>query len=449
MVLAAVPKVATNAFPTGNNPYRESDYNFAMGTPRRRFLKSGSVLAACLTGCLGFNAGSTDDVEQLPEDDREVETVRQVQQTVSKTWPTGTGASSLVQTADGGFAFVGDRLNTTTDVEQRDALLVKTDPNGEEEFAKTFGGDQRDVGLSLVQTSDGGFAFTGNTESTGPGRQDVWLVKTDASGQEQFSKTFGGEESDIGRAITQSQGGFAIGGSNTTAGGAGSDFWLVRTDASGNKQFSIPYGRDGNEQIEDIITTSDGGLAVTGHTTSFGETQDIWLLKTDAFGNVKFDVTIGGSGLEGSTFQGADTGHALVETALGGYAIAGRTNTIGAGRFDALLATVDATGALTFVRSYGGKNPDTVGTVVQPRAGGYLLGGSTESFGDREFSGLLVHTDDGGTRQAVGTLVPRDDWAERGLVSIQSLTQTDDGGFAFVGRTGRRAWLGKIPAGEL
>lgn len=104
-------------------------------------------------------------------------------------------------------------------------------------WSKTYGGTRNDYGLSVIQTSDGGYAIAGYTDSSGAGDYDVYLVKADSSGNAQWSKTYGGTGLDIGDSVVQSSdGGYVIVGYTSSFGAGGTDVYLVKTDSSGNLQ---------------------------------------------------------------------------------------------------------------------------------------------------------------------------------------------------------------------
>ena len=196
------------------------------------------------------------------------------------------------------------------------------------EWNKTYGGAKGDVAMSLVQTSDGGYALAGHTESFGAGWADFWLVKTDSSGNMLWNKTYGGTKDDGGMSLVRtSDGGYALTGYTESFGAGLADFWLVKTDSSGNMLWNKKYGGADLDVAESLVQTSDGGYALAGHTFSFGVgSSDFWLVKTDSSGNMLWNKTYGGA-----NDDGADS---LVQTTDGGYALAGRTFSFGVGSSD-------------------------------------------------------------------------------------------------------------------
>jgi hypothetical protein len=110
-------------------------------------------------------------------------------------------------------------------------------------WTHTYGGANYDVGESVVETSDGGYAIAGYTASYGTGSDDVWLVKTDANGSAQWNQTYGGINFDDGYSLVEtSDGGYAIAGCTSSFGAGDWDFWLVKTNASGNMEWNQTYG---------------------------------------------------------------------------------------------------------------------------------------------------------------------------------------------------------------
>jgi predicted secreted protein len=239
----------------------------------------------------------------------------------------------VIQTADGGYTVAG--WTNSFGAGGADAWLIKTDGSGNMQWNKTYGAPGTDYGLSLVQTIDGGYAFAGSTTSFGAGSADVWLVKTDASGNMQWNKTFGGTGYDeVYALVVTSDGGFAMGG--TTWSGAAGNFYLIKTDGAGNMQWNKTYGGTLDDYAGDMCQTSDG-YALAGYTISFGAGgRDFWLVETDASGNMQWNMTYGGIGLDGA--------YAFVQTSDGGYALTGSTSSIGAGGNDVWLIKVDSAG---------------------------------------------------------------------------------------------------------
>jgi RHS repeat-associated protein len=169
----------------------------------------------------------------------------------------------------------------------------------------------------LGQTSDGGYIVAGNTSSYGAGGSDAWLIKTDASGNQQWSKTFGGASTDGARSVCQtSDSGYILAGPTASYGAGNYDFRLIKTDASGNQQWSKTFGGTSDDDAKSVCQTSDGGYIVAGNTSSYGAgAGDAWLIKTDAGGSQQWNHTFGGIS--------SDDANSVCQTSDGGYVFAG------------------------------------------------------------------------------------------------------------------------------
>lgn len=293
-------------------------------------------------------------------------------------------ANSLIQTSDEGYALAG--FTYSYGVGDRDFWLVKADANGNAQWNRTYGASGTDWAYSVIQTGDEGYALAGYTQSFGPGLQNFWLVKTDAAGNMQWNKTYGGTNSDIAYGVLQTEdGGYILAGQTSSYGAGLADFYLVKTDASGNLQWNRTYGEVGTDVAYSLTLGVDGGYALAGYTNSFGSGYNFWLIKTDASGNMQWNKLFGGAG--------ADYAWSMIQTSEGGYALAGRTNSYGAGDYDFWLIKTDWTGNVQFSKTYGGTNWDSAQSLVQTVDGGYALAGFTYSYGagDRDF--WLVKTE--------------------------------------------------------
>jgi hypothetical protein len=189
--------------------------------------------------------------------------------------------SSVLQTADGGYIIVSDKRSFKTGV---DIWLIKTDSNGNKIWERTFGGNDYDYAHSVQQTADGGYIISGETKSYGTGNADVWLVKTDSAGYKVWDQTFGGEQRDSGLSVQQiTDGGYIISGETESYGAGNSDVWLIITDSDGNKVWDQTFGGEQRDSGLSVKQTPDGGYIVIGETESYGAGgTDVWLLKLSA-----------------------------------------------------------------------------------------------------------------------------------------------------------------------
>ena len=246
--------------------------------------------------------------------------------------------SSIALTSDGGYIIGGSKF--PNDIKKTDFYLIKIDSYGNIIWSKTIGGIMYDRAQAAQQTSDNGYIITGWTSSYGAGDEDVWLVKTDSNGNELWNRTFGTYKWDQGICVRETpENGLLIAGNTNSYGVGQFDFWLIKTDNLGNEQWNKTFGGINNEQVLSLQVTSDYGYIITGYTNSFSNgNKDIWLIKTDSLGNEQWNRTFGG--IEN------DAGRAIRQTIDGGYIITGSTSSFGNGKSDLWLIKTDNHGVV-------------------------------------------------------------------------------------------------------
>jgi hypothetical protein len=255
-------------------------------------------------------------------------------------------------------------------------------------FAKTYGGTSDEMARFVQQTSDGGYIVVGETNSFGEFDLNIFLIKTDAKGNVQWAKTYEVRDFEYAYSVQQtSDGGYIVAGLTTHFRG-NLDILLIRTDANGNIIWAKTYEGTDYEYVNSVQQTSDGGYIVAGLTGSFGAGEgDIFLIKTDANGNIIWAKTYGG--------PDDDSAYSVQQTSDGGYIVAGWTNSFGAGEREIFLIKTDAKGNIQWAKTYG--ETDTIDrgaySVQQTSDGGYILASTTISFGAGERDIFLIKTD--------------------------------------------------------
>lgn len=364
---------------------------------------------------------------------------------------------SIQQTSDYGYIVAGkstsDNGDLTSNNGSYDFWIIRLDSEGGVIWQKSLGGDLADVANEIRETADGGFLVAGYARSSdgdvtgNHGSDDAWLVKFDASGTLEWQKCLGGTDSDYANSILQTpDGGYIIAGSTSSDNGdvsgshGSSDIWLVKTDASGNILWQHCYGGTLEEIATAVKKTSDNGYIVAGYSNSNdGDLSsnaggyDYWIIKTDEMGNVEWQRSFGGSNW--------DWAYDIHQTLDGGYVVGGTTlshdgEVVGSnGSWDFWILKLDALGNLQWQKCLGGSSSDRLYELAQTQGGTYIVSGSTNSdngdvsgnHGDSDF--WIAGIDETGNlfwQQCFGGAENDEPW---------SVSLTDDGGFIVAGLT--------------
>jgi hypothetical protein len=327
---------------------------------------------------------------------------------------------SMQITADNGYIIVG--FTDSFGAGYGDVYLIKTDAYGNTEWERTYGGNGWDHGYDVKQTRDGGYIVCGYTQSFAIDSIDIWLLKIDGSGDTVWTRTYGGPEIDAAISVIETSDSFFVAVGTTESFGSGyQDLYLIKVNANGDSLWTKVYGGIWNDVPEDIQETSDGSFIITGTTASFGAIgANLWLLKTDANGDSFWTKTYGGVNW--------DRGYEIRETSDNGYIIAGLTETPGSGWFDVWLVKTDINGDTSWTKKYGGPDDDEARSIQVVSDGGYIV---TGNFDHGSYSGdvYLLRTDANGDTLWTTTFGGQQ-W-ERGI----KVRITSDGGYIIVAET--------------
>ena len=300
--------------------------------------------------------------------------------------------------ASGGFIIAG--VTCSFGAGSFDVYLIRTNADGDTLWTQTYGGTNWDKGSFVQECASGGFIIAGYTGSFGAGERDVYLIRTDADGDTLpdsvgtgWTKTYGGISYDYGNSVQEcAGGGFIIAGYTKSFGAGSEDVYLIRTDADGAPLWTKTYGGTDSDRGNSVQECAGGGFIIAGYTKSFGAgSEDVYLIRTDADGAPLWTKTYGGTD--------SDRGESVQECAGGGFIIAGETESFGAGQRDVYLIRTDADGDTLWTKTYGGTGSDRGESVQECAGGGFIIAGKTESFGAGQSDVYLIRISEAGVEE--------------------------------------------------
>ena len=318
-------------------------------------------------------------------------------------------AQAVVNTTDGGYAILGHAQSMDGDVlnksnESYDYWLLKFDATNQLQWQKTYGGSDDDRGVDLIQTSDNGYAVIGKSKSNdlevseNAGFDDFWVSKLDSSGTIIWEYSFGFAGSDTPYSIIQTNDdGYLLSGvldvsasngqgdrNSILSRHAGGDYWVIKLNASGVKQWSNYYGGSFTDTAYDAIQTEDDGYIIIGSsdsddvdTTNNLGSYDFWILKISATGTLVWEKSFGGSEI--------DEAHAISQATDGNYLIVGdtRSNDLeisqNNGAADLWIVKITPEGTLLWEKTLGGSSFDVGRSISKTQDNGFLVSGSSRS----------------------------------------------------------------------
>ena len=318
-------------------------------------------------------------------------------------------AKSITNTSDGGYAILGYTQSLDGDVINKtntsyDYWLLKFDQNHNLQWQKTYGGSGDDRGNEVIQTTDGGYAILGNSQSNDGdvsenfGFSDYWVSKLDASGNILWEKSLGYAGTDTGISIKETNDlGFLLTGvldvtasggngnsKNTKINHAGGDYWVIKLNMAGDKQWSKYYGGTFTDTPYDVIETEDNGYIIVGSSdsadvdiSSSQGTYDFWVIKINSTGTMVWEKSFGGSEI--------DEAFSIIKSSDGNYVIVGDTRSNDKnvshnnGASDLWIIKISPSGNLLWEKTFGGTSFDAGRSISNTSDNGFLISGSSRS----------------------------------------------------------------------
>jgi len=343
------------------------------------------------------------------------------------------GAYAVTQTTDFGYFVVG----YSGGIGGSDVYVVAADQYGEESWTQLFGGTDDDCGYGVATFTDGGVLAAGWLVTGG--NAEVALHSNMANGDQRWIRVYGGSQDEIAYSVARnSDGGFVVAGETYSFGAGAPNMYVLRIDSLGDTLWTRTYGGANEDCARSAQQTADSGFIICGKTLSYGAgLGDIYLVKIEADGDTAWTRTYGGAR--------ADEGWSVRQTVDDGYVITGSTNSFGAGGADIYLVKTGANGDTVWTRTFGGAGADVGCSVQQTSDSGYIIGGT---FGTGGLDACLIKTDRNGDTIWTKTFGGMND--DRG----SAVQQTADGGYVLAGILGgtgsNSIWLIKTdPAGNV
>lgn len=284
-------------------------------------------------------------------------------------------ATCIQKTNNNGYIIVGRTSSFGSG--SIDVFCIKTDQNGDTLWTRTYGGTESDDGSGIIQTNDNCYLIVGATSSLGAGLSNVYCIKIDVNGDTLWTKTYNKKNSNYGASVIQTvDNGYLIVGTTSNLGVPNSkDGYIIKINSVGDTLWTNTITGIGDDWAFTALELSDGNYILSGATNSFGSGgYDIYLTRLDNIGNVIWMKTYGGVEDDwGGIFQKTDDN---------GYVILGNTYSYGLGIADIYLIKTNEYGDTLWTKTFGGTGDDWGSCVKQTTDNGFIISGYTNSFGN-------------------------------------------------------------------
>ena len=302
--------------------------------------------------------------------------------------------SGLAVTVDGQYLVSGSSIqknqNPAGNNQNKgyDYHILKLDQQGQKVWEKYFSGNQHDYLSSTVSTREGGFLLAGTSYSSlaldkkdkSNGSSDIWLIKIDENGEEQWQKTIGTRYSEEARSVTQTtdEGYVVAGSTNHPKLGYGSkDVLVVKLDKSGKIISQLILGGNGLDEVEKVIPTKDGGALLgiysrsgiyEGQSKSKINSKDLNISMTQNSNSESSSNNPSNTSESNSNKQNSES-----------YDITFYGKTFGNyGEGDYWIVKLDKNGNVQWEKNFGGSEDDHIRTMALTDSG-YIIGGESRS----------------------------------------------------------------------
>lgn len=290
-------------------------------------------------------------------------------------------------------------------------------------FEKIYGASGYDYGYSVTQVYDKGYVVAGATTSKGLGSTDAYLLKVDSIGTVKWDKTFGGINIDQLYSIkTTNDSGLVVAGFTNSLGHGGYDMYVIRTNKLGDSLWTKTYGGADWDFAYSIEKTNDGGYILAGGTYSYGKgDEDMYLVKINANGDTLWTKMYGGIN--------EDEAWKAKQTNDGGYLIVGTTKSFGDVNGDMYIIKTNSMGDTLWTTRYGGTDIDEAYDIIEKDDGQIIVCGRTNSMGSGNFDGVVVYL------SSTGTYIHHDLYGGTDDDGFYSMNLAANGRFAVSGYT--------------
>lgn len=294
--------------------------------------------------------------------------------------------NAVIETSDNGYLIA--TYTTSFPPEGTNIRLIKTDAIGDTIWTRVIPESNGCViafAGCVVETNDNGYLVAGSG-SKAPNFNQIMLFKVDQSGAPEWHREIGGSSDDYGGCLqTTEDGNFILAGHTYSFGSGLCDGYLIKFDQNGEVLWSNAIGGTNYDSFRFVRQTSDGGYIAVGSTQSYGKAEQGFVVKTDSSGQTEWTAAHGGIGNEG--FEG------VIETSAQDYIITGSTNSYGSGLHDFFIVRTDQNGELTDMKTHGGEDEDFGSTIELIPGKGYIAGGSYSGDQYMDFWALCFKSD--------------------------------------------------------